>query len=181
MVMFDDPVFTSEPDKRLSSLDRGKTASDSEPSPIMAVVGFVTIPPFASIGIWGNSNPKVSPPIPGTQSGTETEIEPIAEKVLFIRVISPLIGALAKPDKLQNILTNIFLTLSHALPHSPANMFWTKSIIWVNWYLILFQTVDITVTIPLKAEEKILANQGHFSENQDHKAAAFSLIKSQFL
>ena len=128
--MFDEPADEECPAKRDSNLDKGRTASDSAPSPIRAVVGFVTIPPLASIGIWfwSISKPKVLPPIPGTQSGIDTETEPIAENALLIRKMIALIGALASPTKPPNALANMFFTFSQAALHSPEKIFFTKSI-----------------------------------------------------
>ena len=113
-------------------MDSGLTASGSPPSPIMASVGAVAMPPAARAGMVGILKPRVCPPTSGTQSGMVTEMLLIFSSTQLMAEITPLIGALARFTIMPNRFPKMFTILSQAPSQFPVKTFFTNSMIFVK-------------------------------------------------
>ena len=91
------------------------------------------------------SNPKVFPPIIGTQSGTSKEILFSPSIIVFKAVIIQLIGAFTISPKTPKIPLNISTTPCHALSQSPVKTPTTKSTIPPRMSLML-SMIEVTVS-----------------------------------
>src|SRR5690606_10212250 len=135
-----------------SSLLRGKTASCSFPSPIHAKVGPVVVPPSASLGISGRSNPNFLPPKRGTQSGTSQLSLLIPRIKKFIPSITRLIIPLNTPVTVSTTPVTIPSTDFQAPAKSPENISTKNTLILLIMStapliieVIVFQTVSVTL------------------------------------
>ena len=113
-------------------MDSGMTASGSPPSPIMASVGAVAIPPAARAGMVGILKPRVVPPTPGTQSGIVTEMLLIFSSTQLMAETTPLIGAFARFTIIPNKFPKIFTIFCQAALQFPEKTFCTNSMMFVK-------------------------------------------------
>ena len=104
------------------------TASGSPPSPIMARVGAVAMPPTARAGMVGILKPRVVPPTPGTQSGIVTEMLLILEITQLIAEITALMGTFARFTIIPKTFPKISTMFCQAAPQLPENTLVTNSI-----------------------------------------------------
>ena len=127
------------------------TASWSRPSPTIARVAFVTIPPFAISGIFGTEKPL--PPMPGTHDGTWRLIRPT---VLFQILAMKLNAALKTFLIALPIHSNGFVIAVHAPEKKLTSPFQIPSAIALIPVHAAFHTVLTTFMAPEMTDDRML-------------------------